>query len=295
MKIEELLDIVNEKDEVIGQATRSDCHNNPKLIHRVAHCWILNSKGQFLWQQRSMLKKDSPGQWDMSCGGHIPAGESVKDGLLRELNEELGIKDVSPVLVEKYIAGNEKQTEMIYLYFVFFEKPTDIFVLQKEEVEQVKWFDFDEALTQYFNHEIKATSWIITQLPKIYQFVFKKHQSRVHRIMPDVIKNVGFDFNWSEEKVWALKLPVEDMSIKELEWHFDIPFWFTPGGYYDLKPRTVIEQKDDNKQEYERTMKADLSHPLDIMYWKNSWLLLDGLHRLVKAYILGQERIKVRK
>lgn len=101
--------------------------------------------------------------------------------------------------------------------------------------------------------------------------------------LPKIIKDVGFDFNWKEEKVWALDIPVKEMDIKKLEWHFEIPFWNTPGGYYDLKPCDVLANPQKYKEEFKRTMKADLKHPLDIMFWKSKWLLLDGLHRLVKA------------
>ena len=115
------------------------------------------------------------------------------------------------------------------------------------------------------------------------------------RVLPDIIKEVGFDFHWEEEKVWALDLPVEEIPVSDLEWHFDVPFWFLPGGYYDLKPRDVINNPKDHLLEYGRTMASDLTYPLDIMYWKGKWLLLDGLHRLVKAYVLGWKTIKVRK
>ncbi|MCX6784215.1 MAG: hypothetical protein NT141_04115 [candidate division WWE3 bacterium] len=117
----------------------------------------------------------------------------------------------------------------------------------------------------------------------------------MHREPPEIIKQVGFDFHWEESKVWALDLPIEEIPISELEWHFDVPFWFMPGGYYDLKPRDVINNKILYEKEYERTMNSDLKYPLDIMLWKGRWLLLDGLHRLVKAYILGRKTIKVRK
>lgn len=113
--------------------------------------------------------------------------------------------------------------------------------------------------------------------------------------VPKIIKDVGFDFNWKEEKVWALNVPVEEMEISELEWHFDVPFWNTPSGYYDLTPNQVLSEPKKYKEEFERTMKADLIYPLDIMFWKNRWLLLDGLHRLVKAKQLGMEKVKVRK
>ena len=113
--------------------------------------------------------------------------------------------------------------------------------------------------------------------------------------LPKIIEEVGFDFHWSEEKVWKLNVPVEEMPISELGWHFDVPFWFTENGFYDLKPREVIENPEKWKKEYDRTMNSNLDYPLDIMYWKNRWLLLDGLHRLVKAKILKLESVKVRK
>ena len=113
--------------------------------------------------------------------------------------------------------------------------------------------------------------------------------------IPQIIKDVGFDFDWSEPKVWALEVPVEEININELIWHFDIPFLWEGNGVYNLKPQEVIGNPDAHKEEYERTMKADLSHPIDIMENKGRWLILDGLHRLMKSSILGVERINVRK
>ncbi|MCR4326474.1 MAG: hypothetical protein NUV52_02370 [Candidatus Roizmanbacteria bacterium] len=114
--------------------------------------------------------------------------------------------------------------------------------------------------------------------------------------LPPIIQEVGFDFNWSEEKVWVLDVPVEDMDITELEWHFDIPFWWTkPDGFYDLTPNDVLQNPEKHTEEYERIIQANLNYPLDSMFWRNRWLLLDGLHRLVKAKTLGMKTIKVRK
>ena len=115
------------------------------------------------------------------------------------------------------------------------------------------------------------------------------------RKIPKIISDVGFDFHWSEEKVWKLNVPVKEILLKELEWHFDIHFWSKKGGYYDIKPKDVIDKKDIYKDEFNRTMQSNLEYPLDIMFWKERWLLLDGLHRLLKAKILGLEKVKVRK
>jgi hypothetical protein len=116
------------------------------------------------------------------------------------------------------------------------------------------------------------------------------------RELPQIIKEVGFDFNWDERKVWELDVPIEDMPLDELKWHFDAPFiWSKPDGYYDVNPSEVIEHPDQYPEEYKRTMQADTAHPIDIMFWKKRWLILDGLHRLMKQAIEGKEVVQVRK
>jgi hypothetical protein len=112
---------------------------------------------------------------------------------------------------------------------------------------------------------------------------------------PDIIKEINFDFRWDNKKVWHLDEPVENMEISELDWLFDIPLWHSPGGYYDFKPIWVIENPGKYPERYKRIMEANLDWPIDIMEWKGRWLLLDGLHRLTKAKILGRKKVKVRK
>ena len=120
-------------------------------------------------------------------------------------------------------------------------------------------------------------------------------KKKTNRDIPDIIKEVGFDFSWDENKVWALNYPVEKMNIKELEWNFDIFFNWHGDEIYNLKSADIINNPDKYKEEYERTMKADLNYPIDIMKNKGRWLILDGLHRLMKAKILSVNQIKVRK
>ncbi|MDP2860775.1 MAG: NUDIX domain-containing protein, partial [bacterium] len=121
----EILDVVDEEGNIIGQAPRKECHRNPELIHRVAHCWLFNPRGQVLWQKRSLKKDNSPGYWDMSCGGHVPTGETPEETLKRELKEELGIRDVNFHFAERFLRKDRagKQTELIYLYYGIVDKP----------------------------------------------------------------------------------------------------------------------------------------------------------------------------
>lgn len=118
----------------------------------------------------------------------------------------------------------------------------------------------------------------------------------MRRELPKIIEEVGFDFSWVEEKVWQLDYPDEEISIDELTWHFKVPFiWSKPNGYYDVDPYEVLKNPKKHPEEYKRTMDADLSYPIDIMYWKGRWLILDGLHRLMKVSLLDDKIVKVRK
>jgi hypothetical protein len=114
--------------------------------------------------------------------------------------------------------------------------------------------------------------------------------------MPPIIKEVGFDFAWDERKVWELDVPSEEMMTEELMWHLEMPFiWSKPNGYYDVTPNEVIANPDSHREEYERTLRADTQFPIDIMQWKGRWLILDGLHRLMKQVIEGHLVVQVRK
>jgi hypothetical protein len=110
--------------------------------------------------------------------------------------------------------------------------------------------------------------------------------------IPQAIKDAGFDFDWDEKKVWALDVPSEWVPIGELSWHFDLPFL---GDDYALTPRQVLDNPGEHGAEYYRTMQADLIHPIDVMENKGRLLILDGLHRLMKASKEGHDKVAVRK
>lgn len=114
--------------------------------------------------------------------------------------------------------------------------------------------------------------------------------------IPAIISEVGFDFSWDERKVWEIDAPVEEMGVDELTWHLDIPFlWSKPDGYYDVRPRWVLEDPQKYVDEYERTLKSDIMYPIDIMWWRGRWVILDGLHRLMRQYSEGKVRVNVRR
>lgn len=98
------------------------------------------------------------------------------------------------------------------------------------------------------------------------------------------------------EKLWALDVPTEEMSMEELLWILDIPFWENEQGDIVITPREVIQNLDKYPDHRDRIKNSNTSFPLDIMRNKrDKWLTLDGLHRLVKLIIEGENTVNVRK
>ena len=93
---EELLDVVDDDDQVIAQATRGAIHR-ARLRHRAAHILVYNPAGELFLQRRALWKECAPGLWDTSAAGHLAAGEDYALAASRELEEELGISSALPL------------------------------------------------------------------------------------------------------------------------------------------------------------------------------------------------------
>ncbi len=134
--LNELFDIVDEYDNVIGKAEREEVHKNKKLIHRSVGILIFNQNNELFLQQRSKTKDTDPLKWTISASGHVIAGDSYEITAIREINEELGV-DLSVKQIAKYLCKAPNETEMIMLFQAFSDGP---FSLHPQEIAGGKFF-----------------------------------------------------------------------------------------------------------------------------------------------------------
>jgi 16S rRNA (adenine1518-N6/adenine1519-N6)-dimethyltransferase len=127
--------VVDENDELQGEAPRSEVHGN-NLRHRAVHILLFNEKGELFLQKRSRWKDRHPLVWDSSAAGHVAAGEEYDATAIRELEEELGVA-AELTRVAKLPASERTGQEFIWLYRGQHNGP---FKLARSEIEHGEFF-----------------------------------------------------------------------------------------------------------------------------------------------------------
>ena len=110
---------------------------------------------------------------------------------------------------------------------------------------------------------------------------------------PEILK-IGFKVN--EPQLWAVELPVEEINIRDIKYNLDILYLEKEGtDDWNLSPRKLIENFDQEKSHAKRVAGVDLIYLIDIYLNQDKWIILDGVHRFTKAVKEGRKIIKVRK
>lgn len=134
---DELFDVVDAADRVIGTARRGDVHANGWL-HRAVHVMVQRANGDVFLQKRSSTKDSYPGRWDSSASGHLDAGEDYGPAASREIQEELGITASGLRELAGLPASEVTGQEFVRIYRVAHEGP---FRLHPHEIEEGRWLD----------------------------------------------------------------------------------------------------------------------------------------------------------
>ncbi len=133
---DEILDIVDDNDEVIGRAPRGEAYARG-LRHRCAFVLARDAEGRIFVHRRTATKLVFPSRYDMFVGGVVGTGESYDDAALREAEEELGVSGLPrPVPLFKFLYEDGDRSWWSSVYGVRCELPVH------PQAEEVAWHTF---------------------------------------------------------------------------------------------------------------------------------------------------------
>jgi isopentenyldiphosphate isomerase len=137
----ELWDIYDINGKLTGKTmTRGDIFADGEYHLGVA-AWIVNDKNELLLQKRAATKRIFPNLW-ATTGGAVLAGETSKEGCIREVKEELGIElnENDLVLLNRSFRKGLISDD----YIVTIDISLNNLTIQSEEISEVKWATIDE-------------------------------------------------------------------------------------------------------------------------------------------------------
>jgi isopentenyldiphosphate isomerase len=134
--------LVDEAGNIVGAATRGECHGGTRPLHPVVHLHVFNARGELFLQRRPHWKDIQPDRWDTSVGGHVDLGESVEIALRREAYEELGIDRFTPHFLKKYVFESARERELVFVHLTVYDGPIRT---NPDELDGGRFWSVDEV------------------------------------------------------------------------------------------------------------------------------------------------------
>ena len=133
---DEMLDIVDEEDRVVGRAPRGEAMAR-RLRHRVTSVQVRDPLGRIFVHRRTPQKLVFPSLYDVVVGGVVGAGESYDACALREAQEELGVTELpAPEPRFTFLYESPEHVWFVRVYETVCEVPV------RPQAEEVDWWDF---------------------------------------------------------------------------------------------------------------------------------------------------------
>ena len=147
--MEEHFDVCDASGRPTGQTLpRGEVHRRG-LWHRSAHLWLTDG-ARLLLQQRHPGKETDPGRWDIAVAGHLSAGQTPLEAILREAREELGLELEAAALTvlgawpKEYVEPGFVDREWQHVFAGFWTGDPAALVLQPDEVVDARWMDAED-------------------------------------------------------------------------------------------------------------------------------------------------------
>jgi isopentenyl-diphosphate delta-isomerase len=166
---EELI-LVDDQDQEIGSASKSECHEGSGILHRAFSIFVFNAENQLLLQQRSDTKPLWPLFWSNTCCSHPRRGETMDVAVSRRLRQELGFAcDLTYLYKFMYQAqfgeaGAER--EFCSVYFGYYDGPVDANV---SEIADWRFVDITSLDADLAAHADRFTPWFKLEWSHIHE------------------------------------------------------------------------------------------------------------------------------
>ena len=145
---DELFDLINLHDQVIGQVKRREAHRDPTLVHRSIQVMVFDSsRRRVLLQRRSRMKDLFPGYFCASASGHVSSGETYAETAVRETEEELGCL-LTLAYVGKEVVRSVYETEMTALFLGCSDGPFTFHPIETDGGEFLALSDVERYLAE---------------------------------------------------------------------------------------------------------------------------------------------------
>ena len=153
--------LVNEQNQILGTMNKKKVHTQTTPLHRGFSFYLFHSATKkILIQQRSHQKLTWPLIWSNSCCGHPQLKETNQQAVKRRVIQELGISKLLEIqeLIPDYRYTFKHSNGIVENEFcpILVGVTDQQVVVNREEVERVKWLGWEEFL---YNLEVKLENW----------------------------------------------------------------------------------------------------------------------------------------
>jgi 16S rRNA (adenine1518-N6/adenine1519-N6)-dimethyltransferase len=176
VEMAEMLSVVDENDKLIKGEDRKAVHSST-LWHRGIHVFVFNKKGELLVQLRSSAKDKYPNTYDCSISGQVGFGENYEETAMRELKEELGIKNarIKPLIHFRMPYGPND-----YHVSKLFKCDFDGEIKPNEEVSKIEFFEMNRLKEIISNNPEMFTPWFVEMLKWHFNIENRLHIFQVY-------------------------------------------------------------------------------------------------------------------
>lgn len=169
MDEDEVLDLVDSNDQVIGTINRSDKSKGFDGYLRAAEIFLQNSKSQIWAPKRTLSKKIAPGGYDYSASGHVSSGEDYDQTILREVKEELNL-DIDPDKLTFLHKFAPSELESMFFRAVYLYKTDTAPEYNTDDFTGYEWLLPKELL-----EKIRAGAPAKRSLPGTLEYLLENH------------------------------------------------------------------------------------------------------------------------